>query len=312
MPKDVKFGLMLAVGVALMCGGKRISLDRDGDARSSVGGSSASIVDDLNLPNIAGLEKDARSNADSLTLNTGKTKDALVEKMDRASSDLQRDVDRAARSAQEESERALAKLSPKDLREKVEKSKEQAQERITDLELPDDLTAPAPSSAKTAPTKKSPAKDAPKPSPTKTSAALPIVKERDVKRPAPALPTDLGSLTLPDDELSRDIADPVAKESSRPKPARPMDDLPKPLPDADVAGLESTSARSGGPVHPYFLRFLKEGSYFVRDGDTLRSIAFNLYRDETRAGEILDLNREVLKAPTDLRAGMRLKLPRSN
>ena len=112
-------------------------------------------------------------------------------------------------------------------------------------------------------------------------------------------------MTLPGDDFLNNTGS--EEPSSNSKNATPSDsDFPKPLPQATNASVKGGK----GPAHPYFLRFVKEGSYFVRDGDTLRSIAYNLYQDESKAGEILELNKAELKSPSDLRSGMRILLPK--
>lgn len=79
---------------------------------------------------------------------------------------------------------------------------------------------------------------------------------------------------------------------------------PKPLPDA------TSEVKPTGPAHPYFQRYLDEGAYFVREGETLEEIAHNLYQDARKASAIVESNPELLKSSEDLRPGMRLKLPR--
>jgi nucleoid-associated protein YgaU len=49
--------------------------------------------------------------------------------------------------------------------------------------------------------------------------------------------------------------------------------------------------------------------HVVRAGDTLRAIAAEYLGDEQRWPEILDLNRDRVAAPDDLRVGMELRLP---
>lgn len=81
--------------------------------------------------------------------------------------------------------------------------------------------------------------------------------------------------------------------------------VPKPLPEE-----KASASPSKGPRHPYFQRFLDEGEYFVREGDTLADIADNLYQDAGKAEQILGANASTLKSADDLRPGMRLALPR--
>lgn len=51
------------------------------------------------------------------------------------------------------------------------------------------------------------------------------------------------------------------------------------------------------------------GSYFVRQGDTLLSIAKDVYGDIAMASEIYRSNADVMASPDSLRPGMVLKLP---
>lgn len=50
-------------------------------------------------------------------------------------------------------------------------------------------------------------------------------------------------------------------------------------------------------------------TYFVRPGDTLTSIARDVYGDIAMAGRIMDENRNLISRPNSLRAGMILELP---
>jgi nucleoid-associated protein YgaU len=234
---------------------------------------------------------------------------------------------------------ALAKISPKQLREKVSQTKEQADEAIADLELPMDLAEPTSKTRSTdppAPSKgtKPPATKNSAPNPTESVSPiddLPPVKTtdvsrlRDAQRPSPAggLPKkktddEFRSLDLPADVEGSAPSSLTPSSGTRSgggsvgsKPSRLQEELPKPLPDADQVGLPRGGAAGGGrgPVHPYFQRFLKEGSYFVRDGESLREIAFNLYQDEAKVSDILAANKDSLRSPNDLKPGMKLRLP---
>jgi len=51
------------------------------------------------------------------------------------------------------------------------------------------------------------------------------------------------------------------------------------------------------------------GTYFVRPGDTLVSIAQEMYGDVGMASEIFDNNKDVMSRPDNLRVGMVLALP---
>ncbi len=62
------------------------------------------------------------------------------------------------------------------------------------------------------------------------------------------------------------------------------------------SGTEPTSAKAGS-------------TYEVRKGDTLIAIARSHYGSDIRWKDILDANRKLLSAPTDLRPGMVLTLP---
>jgi nucleoid-associated protein YgaU len=344
MPGDVKFGLLLAAGVVLFCGSKRISLQKD--AEQAVAAVSKS------------MEKGGGLSSSPANLDVSLPSD-LAKKADSASKEVATQVDDAAAKAKKsldqgkkKSTDALAKLSPKDLREKVNQTKDQADEAIADLELPSELGGPASKSSDVAEgvsstpkksTGSSPSGVSRLPKASPKSEELPPVKTTDVSRvrdqsrgkgtsSLPKSPADeeFGSLDLPGDltgnapsrlsdapsRLSESSGRPPGSSNSLPKGGSrssggEMEDFPKPLPDADrvapTSGLKNVS--SAGPVHPYFQRFLKEGSYFVREGESLREIAFNLYQDESRVGDILAANKEVLGSARDLKPGMKLRLP---
>ena len=63
------------------------------------------------------------------------------------------------------------------------------------------------------------------------------------------------------------------------------------------------------PVSTNTPRFPTAVSYFVRPGDTLLSIAIELYGDKAMATEIFQENTSILSSPDSLKVGMVLKLP---
>ena len=65
------------------------------------------------------------------------------------------------------------------------------------------------------------------------------------------------------------------------------------------------------PVSTNAPRFPAAGSYFVRPGDTLLSIAIELYGDRSAANEIFQQNTNIMSSPDSLKPGMVLKLPSS-
>ena len=78
----------------------------------------------------------------------------------------------------------------------------------------------------------------------------------------------------------------------------------------------STSAQSTAPtvteVEPVSTRTPRQptaGSYFVRPGDTLLSIAKEVYDDTAMSSEIFRQNTNILTSPDSLKPGMVLKLP---
>lgn len=293
MPKDVKFGLILVVGVALVCGVKRISLHSHQATASNAPAASAAPV--IKPPSRSESVAPALTLPDVPQVASKDTK-PITKQLDAAKGKGQKEINKEVDAAKGKSDEAVTDLFPKDLRDKVKQSGEDAEKKLGDLELPSDFEAPAP--GKNTP----PAKN--KSTLGNTKSSLPPVKSKDIKKDLPKSKTN-DALTLPGDDFLKDSGlkdDSPAKSKSAPSDL----DFPKPLPEATNA---STSGGKG-PAHPYFLRFVKEGSYFVRDGDTLRSIAYNLYQDESKAGEILELNRDVLKSPSDLKAGMRLQLPK--
>lgn len=122
-----------------------------------------------------------------------------------------------------------------------------------------------------------------------------------VKKPTSANGPEL---TLPDaDWLHQPSKGDASKTSSN--ASLESSDKPKPLPEDKPKSLTKKP-----PLHPYFQRYLDEGSYFVRDGDTLDDIANSLYQDQAMAADILKANRSLLKSADDLRPGMRLQLPK--
>jgi nucleoid-associated protein YgaU len=337
MPGDVKFGLLLAAGVVLFCGAKRISVQKEADeavaaiSREFNGGKAS--LDKGKLPT-------------ELARKSGEVGDKIASGAD----DLSIKAKKAVDSGTKKSNEALANLSPKELREKVQKTEDQADEAIADLDLPSDLGGDAPAPKKDAaqsissPSKREISNNAggvsKLPKPSSTSDDLPPVKTTDVSRVRENLPKgtssppkgksstdeEFGSLDLPSDlsgsapsRLSNSPAGSAPSRLSDSPKSSPAgskssprnDDFPKPLPDADRVGTPTGLHRvsTQGPIHPYFARFLKEGSYFVRDGDSLREIAFNLYQDESKAADIIAANKETLRSASDLKPGMKLRLP---
>lgn len=65
------------------------------------------------------------------------------------------------------------------------------------------------------------------------------------------------------------------------------------------------------PVSTNAPRFPAAVSYFVRPGDTLLSIAIELYGDRSAANEIFQQNTNIMSSPDSLKPGMVLKLPSS-
>lgn len=63
------------------------------------------------------------------------------------------------------------------------------------------------------------------------------------------------------------------------------------------------------PVSTATPRIPTTGSYFVRPGDTLLSIAKEVYGDTTMSSEIFRHNTNILTSPDSLKPGMVLKLP---
>jgi len=293
MPKDVKFGLILVVGVALVCGVKRISLQSHQATASNAPATADS-------PTIKSPSKPT-SNAPSLTLPdvpqvASKETKQVVKQAEATKDKAQKELAKQTDAVKAKSDEAVTDLFPKDLRDKVKQSGDDAEKKLGDLELPSDFEAPTPGK------NSSPAKN--KTAVGNSKSSLPPVKSKDVKKDLPKAKSN-DALTLPGDDFLNG-AGPKEISPAKSKSAPSDLDFPKPLPEAANASTGSGK----GPAHPYFLRFVKEGSYFVRDGDTLRSIAYNLYQDESKAGEILELNRDELKSPSDLKAGMRLQLPK--
>lgn len=264
MPQDLKIGLIIAVGIFLACGTKRISVKHEGAVASN---------EAVSLPIEPGHELPLPESP----------RIAARERYEEAQSELKK-------QAEQGSSKALAADFPKDLREKVDRAATTGSDDLPVLDLPD-LSDEMPSEAK------------PKasPSPKQAKEPLPPVRSRDVVQPSKPSTTKSPSLDLPNDDwLSESGLKDGGKQASQ-LARQAEDDLPKLLPDADKFG--------SGPVHPYFRRFLKEGVYHVRDGDTLADIAHNLYQDDQMADKIVAANRDLFGAGKEVKAGMRLKLP---
>ncbi|OSQ53203.1 LysM peptidoglycan-binding domain-containing protein [Marivita geojedonensis] len=63
------------------------------------------------------------------------------------------------------------------------------------------------------------------------------------------------------------------------------------------------------PIRSETPRFPATAAYFVRPGDTLSSIAQEVYGDSAMSSEIYANNTDIMARPDSLRAGMVLKLP---
>lgn len=120
-------------------------------------------------------------------------------------------------------------------------------------------------------------------------------------------------LALPSDEGS-DGTGSVQKTSPAPK----SKDLPPAVFSFDRRVASSDSLEKdksqaapvgGNPVHPFFARYLERKTYYVREGDTLDSIAVKLYQDRTVADRLFEINQHQLKRSEQLRPGMLLRLP---
>jgi nucleoid-associated protein YgaU len=83
----------------------------------------------------------------------------------------------------------------------------------------------------------------------------------------------------------------------------------KASPTKDDKESSPKPAAKKGPIHPYFQRYLDQKEYYVRPGDTLESIAHRLYQDESKAAELLAVNKDALPTTAALKAGMTIKLP---
>ncbi len=180
--------------------------------------------------------------------------------------ELESKAKQSIESTQKRTGDALAKLSPKELREKVSQTKEKGDEAIADLELPTEFgETPSRAPAKTDQARpianeksslpKSPSKSTPRPE------DLPPVKTTDVSRvregatksklPTPASKAskaddEFGSLDLPSDLTGSSPSSLSPSSGSGPvgsKASRLKEDLPKPLPDADRVGMPPDRVR---------------------------------------------------------------------
>jgi nucleoid-associated protein YgaU len=82
-------------------------------------------------------------------------------------------------------------------------------------------------------------------------------------------------------------------------------------PDQPSGGRAATASGSiAVATAPATVHSTSASVHVVRAGDTLRAIAAEYLGDEQRWPEILDLNRDRVAAPDELRVGMELRLPR--
>lgn len=167
----------------------------------------------------------------------------------------------------------------------------------------------------------------------KASAAASIEKERIPAAAAPRSAAPSSPITVP--QTAR--AEPPGKQASfsagaetaapaditvqafdRPRREIPAPDMAKPVErtarSSRVEERSTIPAPKAGqpgrrPIHPFYQRYLDEGEYFVRPGDTLRAIAERLYQDESMVAALINANKSQLKQASDLRPGMRLRLP---
>lgn len=143
--------------------------------------------------------------------------------------------------------------------------------------------------------------------PVQAQAPAPKHDESPGKRDAPA-----SAPVLPNLDAERPIVAPASNDVKTRSYA--VRGRPKSRDDLDASRDRATTDRSsktkkGGPIHPYFQQYLDRGEYFVRDGDTLKQIAYRLYRDEGKADAIRTANPGLIKNSDDVRPGMMLKLP---
>lgn len=166
----------------------------------------------------------------------------------------------------------------------------------------------------------------PKPSPEATNSALADLFPADLRNPVKEMqpkpsqddvtksrPSPKEPVGTPQEsskianENSEDLLLPSMDwvDETEKKDGSEIADRPKRMPE------EPSKPQSKGPANSYFQRYLDDGAYFVREGDSLAGIAHNLYQDADKAQAILDANAELLKSADDIQPGMRLKLPKS-
>jgi hypothetical protein len=81
---------------------------------------------------------------------------------------------------------------------------------------------------------------------------------------------------------------------------------PRPGGATGAGSAADTALGKPAPAHPWFKRYLEEGEYFVRPGDTFENLAERLYGDRGRASELRRLN--PIPSGNQPTPGTRLKL----
>ena len=132
----------------------------------------------------------------------------------------------------------------------------------------------------------------------------PISTARTNRGSADAVPVRRSSRTDPDLDLP--APDAVSQRDSDPdRTGRRID---RPLGDDDATSDEPETRTAARP-RATSAASRRRPVYKVRQYDTLRSIARDMLGDSHRAGEILDLNRDLIDDPAHLTVGQVLELP---
>lgn len=142
---------------------------------------------------------------------------------------------------------------------------------------------------------------------TEPPAIQPPVKPATAELPVPAAPSPPGTLALP----PGDMVPTVESLGGAPEPTRrgvKVPSLPGSPEPTKATPNKVVVTTAGRPIHPFYQRYLDSHEYVVHRGDTLENLAYRLYGDEKRGGEILQANPD-LSATDPLPVGKKLRLP---
>ena len=113
----------------------------------------------------------------------------------------------------------------------------------------------------------------------------------------------------PQDEISSVISR-AAKRNAQQAPKDPyLDSLKDEVSDLSVTAINTVGATDIIRNQPYDLASSSELVHIVKEGDSLSSIAFEVYGDPNAYLKIYNANKDVLASPDQLTKGVSLKIP---